>query len=356
MSKRHVLQIVQHLRPGGIETMALDFLTHASPETEVYILSLEGTREDSLATWSRLNDVSERLLFLEKGRGFSARAIFRMTSLMKRLKIDVVHTHHIGPLLYGGLAGRLAGVKTIIHTEHDAWHLINKKRRRLQAGLNQVVRPIFVADADLVAQALAQAIPTITPIVIHNGIDTEKFSPGEKTKARKVLGLPFNAQIIGCAARLEAVKGHTYLIDALTQLPSNVHLALAGNGSLETQLKAEAFTKGLKDRVHFLGAVDDMVSFHQAQDVFCLASEKEGLPLSPLEAQAADSRVVLTDVGGCREALCPDTGILVEAQSSHGISQGLANALATTNKGSPRGFVCKHRNLTETISAYEALH
>lgn len=356
MPKKRILQVVQHLQPGGIETMALDLMIKADPTTEVHIVSLEGERNISLKKWPRLQAVKSNLHFIEKSPGLDVSALMGLIKLIDELEIDVVHTHHIGPLIYGGAAARIAGVNRLIHTEHDAWHLSHKKRRLIQALIARLIRPVFVADADMVAAALTRAIPSIEPIVIYNGIDTDRFVPGDKKAAREKFGLPLEAQIIGCAARLEEVKGHRHLISAMATMPESVHLVLAGDGSLRVELEQLAVSQGIRKRVHFLGAIDEMTTFHQAQDVFCLASEKEGLPLSPLEAQASGAPVVLTDVGGCKEAACPDTGILVQAGCIKALAEGLKTALRRVAIGNPRQFVCQNRNLVETISAYEALH
>ena len=355
MPTKRILQIVQHLQPGGIETMALDLMERAGPDRDVQILSLEGRKDAAIEGWPRLAKNAERLHFLAKRPGLDQTAVFRLVAILKKQSIDVVHTHHIGPLIYGGIAARLAGLR-VVHTEHDAWHLSGARRSKVQSLINKVVKPVFVADANLVALAVKSAIPTIDPIVIHNGVDAEKFAPGDKQAARRRLGLPADRKIIGCAARLEPVKGHSVLLKALSLMPNDVDLVLAGDGSLYQELRAMAAALDIAPRVHFLGRVDDMVTFHQAQDVFCLASEKEGLPLSPLEAQAAGCPVVLTDVGGCGEAVCPDTGYLVPAGSPGRLARKLSIALAETDDADPRPFVLNHRNLKATIAAYEALH
>ena len=101
-----------------------------------------------------------------------------------------MHTHHVGPLLYGGLAARLAGIRRLVHTEHDAWHLTDPRRRRLQAGLVGLLRPCLVADAALVRDSAEAALPGRRYAVIGNGVDTHRFTPGDRDAARRVLGLP----------------------------------------------------------------------------------------------------------------------------------------------------------------------
>lgn len=69
--------------------------------------------------------------FLNKPEGFSLTLIQQLKLLLIELDADVVHTHHIGPYFYAGIASRLAGI-SLIHTEHDAWHYSNKRHQLLQ--------------------------------------------------------------------------------------------------------------------------------------------------------------------------------------------------------------------------------
>lgn len=351
-----VVQVVQHLRPGGIETMALDLQGFARPGDEVHIVSLEGGKEQAIEAWGRLAHVEGRLHFLGKPAGLSPSTPIALLRLFRRLKATVVHTHHIGPLLYGGLAARLAGVRRIIHTEHDAWHLRLPRARRLQEILILALRPVLVADAVAVADELKKIMPGRHHHVIANGIDTNRFSPGNQRRARDLFGLPQGVPLIGCAARLETVKGHEVLISALEQLPENVHLALAGEGSREDELKTLTRKAGLTGRVHFLGRVDAMPDFYRALDVFCLPSFSEGMPLSPLEAQACNVPCVLSDVGACRETLCPDTGLLARPGISESLASSLRLSLSAAPGRGPRSHMVERGDVRRMVSAYEQLH
>ncbi|MGI9276777.1 MAG: glycosyltransferase [Endozoicomonas sp.] len=353
-----IVQIVQHMAPGGIETMVLD-LQSCAPEPEiVHIISLEGTLESALENWPRLTHIP-RLHFLAKPSGIQLRTVRELAVLLKKLNADVVHTHHVGPMLYGGIAAKLAGCRHV-HTEHDAWHLANFKHRLLVAVFFHLFRPAVVADAELVAKSIRQYIPLFSPKVIINGISTSKFTPGDQVEARRELNLPVDVLIIGCAARLTAVKAHDTLISAVALLPADTQLALAGGGELETELKNQAQKAGISDRVHFLGLVEKMASFYRAIDVFCLASKKEGLPLSALEAQASGRNVVLTDVGGCSEAIAPDQGLLVQAGNIESLARALSEQLETgcsdEARGRARQFVLEHGDLSRMLREYGRLY
>ncbi len=351
-----VIQVVQHLCPGGIETMVLDLADHDADHEHTWIVSLEGNLESALEQWPRLRPYTERLIFLDKGQGTKPLLIPRLAWLFRRLQADVVHTHHIGPLLYAGSGARLAGIKRLIHTEHDAWHLSDARRSRLQRGLLRRVRPTLVADAESVAAGLRQYLGLERVRVIRNGIDTQRFMPGDPSLARRRLGLPEGVPLVGCSGRLETVKGQSLLIEALNLMPSDVHLALAGAGSTETELRRQTELLGLQFRVHFLGRVDRMPNFYQALDAFCLPSLNEGLPLSPLEAQACGVPAVVTDVGGAKESLCPLSGKLVPGNDAFAIAKSLQQLLAKGPLSSPRRFVQKQGNVRLMANAYGALH
>lgn len=354
VQKPVMFQIVQHLKPGGIETMVLDlqrFLT----DFDVHIICIEGKQDTALSGWERLRSVSSQLHFLNKPAGLRFGTIRQLAQLMRHMKAQWVHTHHIGPLLYGGLAARLAGNIPLIHTEHDAWHLENIKNRRMQRALIWLTRPTLVADAQLVATNCKRFLPGSTYHLIPNGIDTERFQPGSVQDARRQFGLPIDAPLVGCAARLETVKGVDQLIRGIAKTSNNVHVALAGQGSQRAALEALALSLGIAQRVHFLGGVNDMPTFYQALDVFCLASHQEGLPLSPLEAQSSGVRCVLTDVGGSREAVCPTTGKLVVDGDIDGLASAITAQLNNDNSVSPRDYVLVQGNVVRMTAAYLAL-
>lgn len=350
-----IVQVVQHLSPGGIETMALDLLLHSHANETAYIISLEGTLEEATAHWPVLTPFTDNLIFLNKKEGVSPSLFIKLMNVFKRIKPDSVHTHHIGPLFYAGIASRLMGINTLLHTEHDAWHLENNKRKCLQKFVIGVAKPCIVADAITVANNLKKHLNMRDVKVIHNGINTERFIPGDRYDARAALSLPTNASIIGCGGRLEPVKGQHFLIEALSLLPDTAHLAIAGDGSERDNLRHLAHQLGIAHRVHFLGRIDIMETFYQSLDVFCLPSLNEGFPLSPLEAQSCGIRTLVTHVGGAHETICPKTGMLVEKENPEALALSLQHMLKQPKSLAPRTYVEQHGNVQLMASAYRDL-
>ncbi|WP_261885904.1 glycosyltransferase [Vibrio pomeroyi] len=349
---KKIIHVVQHLAPGGLETLTLDLLRLAKPADQVLIVSLEGTKEESIKNWPKLKPYHNQIVFLDKEPGVQFNVIIKLIKAFRGIRPDVVHTHHIGPLLYAGYAARVSGVPTRIHTEHDAWHLQDDKRRRLQALALKAARPTLVADATRVYNQLRSAFAYENIITIKNGVDCEKFKPISKEHARASLNLPTDKHIIGCAGRLEHVKGQDQLIQALALLPKNTIVAFAGDGSKRKQLERLANNLNLSDRVIFLGLVDDMTTFYGALDTFCLPSRHEGLPLSTLEAQACNIPTVAMNVGAVDETLCPISGKLVKS----GSIIGLSHALLENERArflSPRSYILNNFDIIKMVASYD---
>ncbi|NOH72682.1 glycosyltransferase [Vibrio pectenicida] len=350
-----IIHIVQHLSPGGLETLAINMLKFSSSDSNVFIVSLEGNKESAIKNWPLLQNISDKLIFLGKPPGISTSTIFQLYRLFRQINPKVVHTHHIGPLIYGSTAARLAGINNIIHTEHDAWHLNNTKRRLVQNLILKLSNPYVVADADVVKKQFTEKLNYQNVMVIKNGIDCEQFSPGEKKHARIKLGLPVSDLIIGSAGRLEEVKGHDLLLKAMPFIHQGAKLVIAGNGSQRTCLMKLAQDLSITDRVCFLGLVDDMPNFYRALDVFCLPSRCEGFPLAPLEAQACGIPTVAHDVGGANETLCPDTGLLSKAGNHQELAININKQLNFESSHSPRHFVTSNNDIKKMVEAYNAL-
>ncbi|TFH92360.1 glycosyltransferase [Vibrio ouci] len=349
------IHVVQHLAPGGLEALALNMLSYSPNRDNVLIVSLDGTREESIANWPRLAQFQDQLLFLNKPNGYSVKTLYELYKLFRTFKPSVVHTHHIGPVLYGSIAARLANIKVRIHTEHDAWHLSSLKHRSLQSLAIRIAKPKLVADAALVRDQVQKQLNLDGVTVIKNGIDCATFKPGSKLLARQALSLPVDTLLVGTAGRLEQVKGHDVLIHAICSLPKNVHLAIAGDGSERANLEALVSELGLSDRVTFMGLVNDMPRFYQSLDLFCLPSRSEGFPLSTLEAQSCGIPTVATKVGATEETLCPITSASVPSENPLALATSILCNLNEQFDVSPRNFVLKHNDIKMMIQAYHSL-
>lgn len=155
--------------------------------------------------------------------------------------------------------------------------------------------------------------------VIPVPVDLARFRPprpGERDSARARLGLG-TGLVVAFTGHLVARKGVDLLLDAFAGLVAggvDAQLVLAGAGDgrpddLTAGLRAAVAAAGLGGRVRFAGAVDDVVPYLHAADVFCLASRREGMPNSLLEAMACGLACVAPPSAG-GEVLAGGAGVV----------------------------------------------
>jgi glycosyltransferase involved in cell wall biosynthesis len=310
-----------------------------------------------------------------RAHGISCRAFSKQTRLDMKLilrmarqfradRIRLVHTHHLGQLLYGGLAGRLAGAR-VLHTEHDFFTLSRRRSQRLLRLLSTVADYV-TAVAEPVATFLKDqvGIPVAKLRTIVNGVPIDRFRSAEPL-SRSSLGWDEKDVIIGCVARLEPEKGHMVLLEAFQRLlrrVPGVRLLLIGDGAEFTTLTAAAHAWNLNGAVRFLGTRNDVPELLATCDIIALPSFHEGLPMALLEAMAVGRPVVATSVGGVPAVVRHgETGLLVPP----GDSQAMADALTTLvdDDGVRRRLVAKAFEVVQrtfsfdqTLERYEALY
>ncbi|GAA4903062.1 glycosyltransferase [Ferrimonas pelagia] len=355
MTKPVLVEVVQRFASGGLEALVLELAEQLQNEYEIHIVSLEGQAPTLIKAWPRLNQSQVTLHALNKPVGLHGGTVLALRRLCKQLQAEIIHSHHIGPLLYASAATWGMPLRKL-HTEHDEWHLQSGKQRRLTQLGFRLGKIAPVADACRVAEALEPLTQRQVPAVIYNGIDMGRFRPGDRDFARDSLGLcAERSQWIGCAARLVPEKGLEHLLQAMVRLPGRVGLAIAGDGPLRESLVRQIHELDLESRVVMCGRLDAIETFYQALDLFCLPSLKEGFPMSLLEAQACGIPVVATRTGATAEAVCPYSGTLVEQGCSEALSDAIAIGLQRAAGQKPRNFIYQRGNAVRMARQYRDL-
>lgn len=170
------------------------------------------------------------------------------------------------------------------------------------------------------------------------GVDTTRFRPDPHLRSvrRKELGVGDRERLCFAAGRLVHKKGFEYLIDAIAEVPA-VILAIAGDGTLDRSLRLQAESKGLGDRVRFLGNQPQgaVGEFFAAADMICAPSIKDdsgnvdGLPNVVLEAMASGTPLITTAAGGIGAVIEHErTGLIVPERDSVAIAVAIRQLLA----------------------------
>jgi len=349
----NVLHLVQHFKIGGLEKMAVTLMQKSRFANTSIIVSLEGTERDAVNEWPALSVFEQKLISLNKAPKFELSVIKKLSEIIKKHNITVIHSHHIGPMLYASLTCLVNPSVKHVSTIHDAWYLKNFKQRLITKVLNKLTKIHWVADANVVANEFYNETAIKADSTILNGIDFQQFIDTDDATARIKLNLPHDKKLIGCSARLEPGKGHLDLIKLLPALPKEIELVFAGNGSLRFSLMSAAVSLGVVERVHFLGNVQHMELFYSAINVMCLYSQREGLPLSILESMACGKVIVATDVGGISEVVSDKQGILVKPNDSFGLKLALLKALEMKHGQCIREYILSIADANKMSEAYD---
>lgn len=174
---------------------------------------------------------------------------------------------------------------------------------------------------------LAELCPAAKQVVIHNGIDLNRFHPCERNDS--------SVTRIGIIANLQYRKGHDDFLEMaklIIEKREDVHFDVIGGDILQEPrmpfLKEKVRQMGLEDYVTFHGQLDDVTKALSMLDIVVCSSHEEAFPISMLEAMACAKAIVSTDVNGIPEALESEyNAILVKPHKPDQMVDGILRLL-----------------------------
>ena len=218
------------------------------------------------------------------------------------LTLNACHLSYVFPLV----AAKFFGIgHRVMHSHNSSDELTMSLLRRLLVAFNRLLMLLFATDFFACSEKAGKwMFGNRQFTVIHNAVDTQKFSfsASKREEVRRALGLQ-GELVIGHVGRFSYQKNHVFLIRAFAQLvklrPDSVLLlvgtALPGNEEFLEAARLETEKLGLTEQVRFLGLREDVNELMQAMDVFLMPSRFEGLPLVGIEAQSAGLPCVFAD-------------------------------------------------------------
>lgn len=258
--------------------------------------------------------------FLPRGRGARIRAL---RSIVRETSPDLMQTTLIGSTMVGRLAGAGMGLPVLTSLVNVPY----SEERRGDPHVNPLALRVVRAADGWTARHLTTHFHAITHAVkrravrdlripedritvIERGRDPERLgepTPERRARAREMLGLAPETEVILAVGRQEFQKGHRYLLEAMTSLASSrprAVLLVAGRGGAEADhLRRMAGRPPLDRVVRFLGHRQDLPEVLAAADVFAFPSLWEGLGCAVLEAMALGVPIVASDLEPVREVV-----------------------------------------------------
>lgn len=296
-----ILEIITPTNIGGAENYVVNLSKKLIEKGhEVHIITGNNEEFKEMLTNNKLSyDV------INARFKFDFFSILKITKLIKKYNIEIIHTNLSRANFMGAAAGSITGVKSVATA-----HGINKKR---QYNLSKDV--ICVSKA-VYLNLKSQNFPEEKLHVIYSGIDVDKFNPNNYKKKyientdgdlRKKDVSGEDTINIGMVSRLSGEKGVSIFLDSadlILQKTKNVRFFIAGAGKLKDVLMEQTLKLNIDNYVYFIGFIDkNLAVFLNELDILVFPSLKEGLPLSLIEAMSMEKAVIVSKAGGMPEVV-----------------------------------------------------
>ncbi|MBT9317211.1 glycosyltransferase [Leptothoe spongobia] len=382
--RKPVLTIFYQYNPwqstiGGIQSLINTFIKFA-PDT--FSIRLVGTGADNgqvVGQWHESELLGRPIQFfplftlLDDNVRKLVPTTVRYTAalLSKTLQSDFMHFHRIEPTLAarGWLGDKTLfvhndipqqmssakGAKTILWQQFP--QLYFWLERQLMEQFDQVLS-CNSASTKFYQQNYPSMVNRIMDV--RNAVDTSCFkplAPGPYQQAKQQLldrlRLKPSTRLLLFAGRLHPQKDPLLLLRALAATPpeSDIHLLVAGDGDLKSEVEQAIEQHNISSRVTLLGAVpkEEMVTLYQVSDVFVLSSRYEGLPIAMLESLACGTPVVTTDCGQGPSLLTSESGLVVSQREPQSLAQALVTVVDNPQRFTPEACM-------QAVSPHSAQH
>ncbi len=334
-----------------------------SPRYRSIIWCLEEADALGLALRAEGHEVVE----LGKRWRWDVRLFVRIATLLRKERIDILHCHDELGWFYGTIGARLAGMPQVLVTMHGRRPDISTRHLFEQKALAALTMTIVNVSSYLRQQIIDElGVAPPKAALIRNGVTlASRPSSDARARARALLDVSDDAQVVGCVGRLDTIKNLDLLIEAIADACHAVprlRLMLIGEGPCLEHLNRKVADLRLNEVVVFVGLRKDVAELLPGLDLYVCSSDYEGVSLSILEAMVAELAVVATAVGGNTEIICHnETGILVQPRNRQAMANAVIALFTDEAKRQSLGVKARHAieknfNMDRMISDYDCLY
>ena len=367
-----ILHIIDSFEQGGTERQALQLVRLLRESGRCVHLACLQNRGSLRAEAERLGagEIPEYPLNSFYDRNFVTQ-LRQLILFLKEHKIKVVHTHDFYTNVFGMAAAFIARVPVRIASKRETEGFRSSRQKRAERGVFRLAHRV-VANSDAVRKQLIREGVSAEKVVKHyNGLDVKRvevFADSTRADILAMFGLPERRLVTIVANLNHAVKDHPMFLRAASRVRDAVPgtaFVIAGEGTLMEGLRELAAQLGLERDVFFIGRCERVAELLSVSEVGALSSTAEGFSNAILEYMAAARPVVVTDVGGAREAVVDgETGYLVPPGDDEKMAARIVDLLGNPERAQAMGergrliiaekFSCETQ-LARTLELYDGL-
>lgn len=315
---RRVLLMLPWLNVGGVEKFNLDLVGQLNERRhQVSVCTTLAGDDPWLPRFLRLTPDIFRLPTFLTPADFPRFLVYLIES--RGIDVVLVSNGNLGYQLLPFLRSRCPGIAFVDYVHLEAEHWQNGGFGRSSVAYQELLDLTIVCTAHLRRWMVQRGGVADRIEVCHANVDTTLWDPARwpVDEVRRELAVPDGVPLVLHAARIVPQKRPRLLAEVIRRLAHKEGLAfvcvVAGDGEGLPALREFVTEHGIDSRVRFVGAVtpERMQELQAAADIFFLPSRYEGLSLALYEALAMETVPVAADVGGQRELVTPDCGILI---------------------------------------------
>lgn len=314
VQKTKIMHVVLEMDLGGLQRIVNLLIKKSNKEQFIpYLCCLD---RGGLFYEQISSDSIKKYVLGRKPVPFDFRMFVKLVKIIKENRIDIIHSHN-GCSMYAALAGRMCGVKGVIHTDHGRL-VPDRPTAILEDRLASYLMDRFIGVSEGLTEYLASTVKIRRKSLatIINGVDSNKFTPlnsKEKYARRLELGFDPDAMIIGTICRLDPIKNLNTLIDSVPSISRNIpncQIVIVGDGLEEKRLRERVRRLNIDTKVVFSGRVADVERLLPVFDLYVNTSISEGTSVTILEAMSCGLPIVASSVGGNVKLINNSNGVL----------------------------------------------
>lgn len=264
---------------------------------------------------------------------FDVKAAKELSSLCKRLEIDMIHTQFLRENYIAILSRAFNPRVKVMYTNHFIWKndAITRVSNRILTHFESYIIAVCNRGRDMM---ISNGISGSKIKVILNAVDPGYWQEPVQSTLRKEFGIPGDMFVLLCASRFAHDKGHRFLVNSLAELKRitdrKFKCVLAGDGPLLEEIKTLVKNLRLENEVIFTGFRSDIKNLYYGSDLYVNSSEHEALSFLIIEALASGLPVIATDMGGNSDIINSETncGILVEYNDAKGMAEAIYRVMS----------------------------
>ncbi|MCF6324176.1 MAG: glycosyltransferase [Gammaproteobacteria bacterium] len=343
-AERWILALAKHLAPDNIRC---DLVVTIEPGTQ----NLEISRQ-----YKRLGLDTYEISMNSK---FDFSVISKLADIIRKNKIDIIHTHGYKSDIIGIMAARKAGIPCVVTPHGFADEKDLKLNLFIWLGCKAMRYAAKVAplSLQLLEDCKRVGVPVTKIEYIQNGVDLSEVEsqPVPQSSAEKRIG--FVGQMINRKNIFDLLD----VFDALHAKHPNTRLILLGDGNQREALEAHAKTLASRNNIEFPGFVNDRLALLKSFDLFAMTSTLEGIPRCLMEATAAEIPVAAYDIPGIDQIIAHDqTGLLAppgdkQQLLAHWETLLFEPEIATRLSTAAKDYVYKHYSAQRMANEYTTL-